>query len=390
MADKEELGMFRAEARAWLDANAPAGVRNLPEDRGGICWGGRKWIFVNDDQRLWLERAAAKGWTVPEWPVEYGGGGLSSEQGKIVEQEMRRLAIRKPVEGFGIWMLGPALLKYGREAQKRAHLPKIARGEIRWVQGFSEPGAGSDLASLSTRCEDKGDHYLVNGSKIWTSDGDKGDWIFALVRSDASVPKQQGISFLLIDMESPGISTKPIRLISGLSMFTSTFFDDVRASKEDLVGRAGQGWEIAKFLLQHERAMIGALQTINMGGAPLVRRARALLGDETLAREGTLRAEIVRYEADSWAFAIFIEHIRDLGKAGQNLPTAGSVMKIVGTELTRRQAELMMAVTGVDGLSDGSLPLFDWLHAPIGPIAGGSNEIQLNILAKRALELPGA
>lgn len=384
-----DLEAFRAEAKAWLDENAPPGVRNLPEGADSICWGGRKWVFANDDQRLWLERTAQKGWTVPEWPVEYGGGSLTREEARIVHQEMRRLAIRKPVESLGIWMLGPALLKYGSEEQKREHLPRIARGEIRWAQGYSEPGAGSDLASLSTRCEDKGDHFLVNGSKIWTSYGDKCDWIFTLVRTDPSVPKQQGISFLLIDMTTPGVSTNPIRLISGTTHFSSTFFEDVRAPKENMVGQPGEGWAIAKYLLQHEREMIGSLQTAT-SEEPLFARARTLLGADGLARESALRAEILRYQADAWALGIYVERSHDLAKARQASPTSGSVLKVAGTELTRRQAELSMSISGAAGLAEGSQTLFDWLHAPIGPIAGGSNEIQLNIIAKRALDLPGA
>lgn len=388
MSDKDGLQSFRAEARAWLDENAPAGIRNLPEGGGNICWGGRKWVWTSEDEKLWLERCAAKGWTVPDWPVEYGGAGLTPEQTKIIHQEMRRLAIRKPVESLGIHMLGPALLKYGTPEQKAEHLPPIARGEIRWAQGYSEPGAGSDLASLSMRCEDKGDHYLVNGTKIWTSYGDKADMIFTLVRTNFDVPKQQGISFLLIDMESPGLSTAPIRLISGDSPFTSTFFDEVKVPKGNMVGQPGQGWAIAKYLLRFEREMIGAIQNTSIGVEPLAMRAKALLGEEGLRRDAAMRDAISRYETDNWAFRLFIDRARDLGKAGQPIPTTGSIMKIGGTELVKRQSAILMSLTGVDGLTEGSGPLFDWLHAPIGPIAGGSNEIQLNILAKRALELP--
>jgi acyl-CoA dehydrogenase len=379
---------FRTDIRTWLSENAPAGVRNLPEGGESICWGGRKWVFASEDQRLWVERAAAKGLTVPDWPVEYGGAGLSASETAIVHQEMRRQKIRKPLESLGIWMLGPALLRYGSEEQKREHLPRIARGEIRWAQGYSEPGAGSDLASLSTRCEDRGDHWLVNGQKVWTSYGDACDWIFALVRTDPDASKQEGISFLLIDMATPGVSTTPIRLISGSSPFTATFFEDVRVPKGNLVGAPGKGWEIAKYLLTHEREMIGSLQMTTMGDEPLSQRAVALLGKEGLAASPMLRADIAQYETDAWAMAIYVERVRDLARARQASPTAGSVMKLAGTELTRRQASLLMALNGADGLVEGSPALFDWLHAPIGPIAGGSNEIQLNVLAKRALGLP--
>jgi acyl-CoA dehydrogenase len=383
-----DLNGFRSELRAWLDANVPAGVRNLPPGGDAMCWGGRKWTYASEDQRLWVERAAARGLTVPEWPTEYGGAGLSKDEAKIFNQELMRQNIRKPLEGMGIWMLGPALLKYGSEEQKKTHLPDLAHGRIRWCQGYSEPGAGSDLASLSTRCIDEGDHWLVNGSKIWTSYGDKSDWIFALVRTDPNVPKQQGISFLLIDMTTPGVSTTPIKLIAGNSPFTATFFDNVKVPKENMLGQPGQGWEIAKYLLQHERESIGSMQMSRAGDEPMSRRALALLGPEGLADAGVLRAEIANYEIDAWKLAIYVERFRDLAKARQANAASASVLKLVGTELTRTQAELMMSLGGSEGLEWGSDQSFDWLHAPIGPIAGGSNEIQLNILAKRTLALP--
>jgi len=237
----DQLEAFRRETRAWLEANCPAEMRQPIAEEGDVCWGGRRWKFKNDAQRAWLERMAERGWTVPEWPKEYGGGGLAKEEARVLREEMARLACRLPLTSFGISMLGPALLKYGNEAQKREHLPKIVRGEIRWCQGYSEPGAGSDLASLKTRADDQGSHYLINGSKIWTSYGDKADWIFCLVRTDFSAKKQEGISFLLFDMQSPGISTQPIRLISGYSPFTQTFFDNVQVPKENLVGELNKG-----------------------------------------------------------------------------------------------------------------------------------------------------
>jgi acyl-CoA dehydrogenase len=216
---------FRQEVRAWLEANCPPAMRQPVTGEEDIVWGGRK-AKLSPDQKAWLDAMASRGWTVPDWPSEYGGGGLSPEQTKTLRQEMARLGCRNPLQSFGISMLGPALLKYGNEAQKKRFLPEIARGEIRWCQGYSEPNAGSDLAGLQTSAEDKGDHYLVNGQKVWTSYADKADWIFCLVRTDKTT-KQGGISFLLFDMASPGVSTKPILLISGSSPFCETFFDNV-------------------------------------------------------------------------------------------------------------------------------------------------------------------
>src|SRR5437899_2618497 len=237
-----DLEQFRGGVRNWLEENCPAEMRRPSLNEDDVCWGGRKPGFQSDAQRVWLERMGERGWTVPEWPKQYGGGGLSREEAKVLREEMARLHCRAALTSFGIWMLGPALLKYGSEAQKRKYLPEIARGEIRWCQGYSEPNAGSDLASLQTKAEDKADHFLVNGQKIWTSYADRADWIFCLVCTDFAAKKHEGISFLLFDMASPGVSTTPISLISGKSPFCQTFFPDVKVPKGTLVGERSKGW----------------------------------------------------------------------------------------------------------------------------------------------------
>ncbi len=231
---------FKEEVRTWLEENCPASCRGSTAVPGG----GTK-VPMSDDQRLWLERAADKGYTVPSWPAAYGGAGLSTAQELILLQEMRAMGAPAPVMGMGIMMLGPTLLEYGTDEQKEQHLPKIARGEVWWCQGYSEPGAGSDLASLRTRAEDAGDHFVINGQKIWTTAANNADWIFCLVRTNPDVPKHEGISFVLFTMDQPGVTVKPIQLISGASPFCETFFDNVIASKSDLVGTLNRGWTVA-------------------------------------------------------------------------------------------------------------------------------------------------
>jgi acyl-CoA dehydrogenase len=390
LAATQDLDAFRAEIRAWLAENAPAGIRNLPEGEAGVCWGGRNWVFASEDQRLWLARMAEKGWTVPEWPKAYGGGGLNKDEARILRQEMKRINAKEPLESLGIWMLGPALLKYGTEEQKREHLTKIARGEIRWAQGYSEPGAGSDLASIQTKAVDDGDDFIVNGSKIWTSYGDKCDWIFALVRSEPNAPKHLGISFLLIDMADPGVTTRPIKLIAGDSPFTQTFFDNVRVPKKNIVGERGRGWDVTKYLLQHERAMIGSRPQSSLGDETISQLALRKLGREALAQEPALRNEIIQTEMDSWVIGIALERLHDQTKAGKASAASASILKLIGTELNKRRCELALTIGGVDGLDAQGAAAHDWLHAPANCIAGGSNEIQLNILSKRVLGLPGA
>ena len=393
-----DLETFRAETRAWLEANCPPEMREPIRDDDDVCWGGRGVKFKNEAQKLWLERMGAKGWTVPEWPSAYGGGGLSREEAKVLSEEMRRIKARSALSSFGIWMLGPALLKYGNEAQKLEHLPKIARGEIRWCQGYSEPGAGSDLASLRTSAEDKGDHYLVNGSKVWTSYADKADWIFCLVRTDPAAPKHLGISFLLFDMASEGVSTSPIKLISGSSPFCQTFFDNVKVPKENLMGTPGKGWDIAKYLLTHERDMIGGSDSTGGGQRDSVSNiAKRLIGlDAAILADTALRTDIARHEINALAFGLTMERVLAETKSGQGTGALSSMLKYYGTELNKERMELLMSIRGSDGLvwegeekGEGDLAR-SWLRSRANSIEGGTSEVQLNIIAKRVLDLPGA
>src|SRR5215468_10116546 len=275
MPDSADLDAFRRDARSWLEANAPAGVRGvLTSIEGQGNWGGRRPTFDPPEMKTWMGRMVAKGWTAPTWPVEYGGGGLSPAQAKVLAEEMAALSLPPPLMGFGLEMIGPTLLQFGTLEQKREHVTKITRGEIRWCQGYSEPDSGSDLASLQTRAVRDGDHFVVNGRKVWTSYGDFADWIFALVRTDPAAKKQEGITFLLIDMATPGVSVRPIRLISGKSPFCETIFDDVRVPRANVVGRVNGGWAIAKALLGHERTMIAGMGTERNQGDSLVDQAR--------------------------------------------------------------------------------------------------------------------
>ena len=387
-----DLDQFRADTRAWLEANCPPEMREPMRGEKDLCWGGRHFEFQSPAQKQWLDVMASRGWTVPDWPKEYGGGGLSAAETKILKEEMRDLGCRPPLTSFGISMLGPALLKYGNEEQKKRFLTEIARGEIRWCQGYSEPGAGSDLAGLQTWAEDKGDHYLVNGQKVWTSYADKADWIFCLVRTSTE-SKHGGISFLLFDMESPGVSTKPILLISGNSPFCETFFDDVQVPKDQLVGEVNKGWDVAKYLLGHEREMISGM---GLGSGIGTGASGVMLGPVAKPDDPLLRAEIAEFDVDALAFAAMSERFIDQLKAGEAHPAMPSMMKYAGTELNKRRNELIMASGGSDALEwdsersrDGKAAR-DWLRSKANSIEGGTSEIQLGIVAKHILRLPGA
>jgi alkylation response protein AidB-like acyl-CoA dehydrogenase len=399
VAEVADLETFRGEARGWLEANCPQSMRT-PMPEAETVWGGRGERFVNPDSRIWLERMAERGWTCPTWPKEYGGGGLSYDEDKVLQQELRRINARPALQSFGIWMLGPALLEFGSHEQKLEHLPRIVRGEIRWCQGYSEPGSGSDLASLKTRAEDRGDYYLVNGSKIWTSYADHADWIFCLVRTDFDVPKHEGISFLLFDMASAGVTTSPISLISGASPFCQTFFDDVKVPKQNLVGQMNKGWTIAKRLLQHERQMIsgiGGMSALGGSGRKLEDSAKEYLGEQDgRIADPALRGKVINHRLNDLAFQLTLARNGEEAKAGRSDGNLASMFKYYGSEQNKRKYELLLEVMGSralgwegDAFNERELSTTrQWLRSKANSIEGGTSEVQLNVIAKRVLGLP--
>jgi alkylation response protein AidB-like acyl-CoA dehydrogenase len=396
-----DLERFRSEVRGWLAANAPKSLIGtaLDAELDGN-WGGRKATYPNPDSRAWLDAMAARGWTAPTWPREYGGGGLSPAEAKLLTQEMRRLRIPPPLIGFGLTMIGPTLLQFGTEEQKRLHLPRICRGEIRWCQGYSEPDAGSDLASLRTRAVREGDHFVVTGHKVWTSYGDLSDWIFALVRTDPEAKKQEGITFLLIDLETPGVTVRPIKLISGSSPFCETFFDAARVPVANVVGKIHGGWTVAKALLGYERSMIAdAFGAMASGGRKggLVDLARRYVGPgEGPLRDAKLRDQIAQSEIDTRSLALTVQRSRDAARAGHKPGPETSLFKVYATELNKRRNELSVRIAGPQALgwegpgfdADELERTRDWLRSRGNSIEGGTSEIQLNIIAKRVLGLP--
>jgi alkylation response protein AidB-like acyl-CoA dehydrogenase len=389
-----ETDTFRAEIRAWLAANCPPSMRTpMPEDE--VPWGGRNAQWKNPESRVWLQRMAGRGFTAPTWPREYGGAGLSPAEARILQQELQAIGARPALYSFGVWMLGPALLEYASEAQKLEHLPKIARGEIRWCQGYSEPGAGSDLASLQTRCEDRGEHFLINGQKIWTSYANEADWIFCLVRTDTS-RKHEGISFILFDMATPGVETRPIALISGNSPFCETFFTDVKVPKANLVGRLNGGWEIAKRLLQYERQNISADGFGGASGPELEEVALAHVGaTQGKLADPDLRARIAAHQMDAQAFSLTIRRLARAAKAGGGPGPGASIVKYAAATLNQNRLELMLEAMGADGLGwDGDgfaapdlRQTRAWLRSKGNSIEGGTSEVNLNVVAKRVLGL---
>ena len=389
---------FREEVRAWLADNCPESARG-PGEPITI---GTKRPMENPELLEWRHRLGEKGWTVPMWPKEYGGGGLTSEEAGVLREECAAIKARLPMGGMGVSMLGPTLLEYGTEEQKQRHIPPIVMGDIAWCQGYSEPGAGSDLASLRTRAEDKGDYYEVNGQKIWTSGAQFADWAFVLVRTDPDAPKHEGISFVLMDMHQEGITTKPIRLISGSSPFCETFFDNAVAQKIDLVGQLNRGWTVGKRLLQHERSGQGGL---GQGGprqaAPrnqLAETAKTYVGTDAAGRiaDSETRDSVIQFSMNQRSFQITQRRAREENTSGQTVAEATSIFKLYGSTMARDTAEMRTRLMGTQGYGWEGDEFSEaekeatrtFLHSRAITIYGGTNEVQMNIIAKRVLGLP--
>jgi alkylation response protein AidB-like acyl-CoA dehydrogenase len=393
-----DLEAFRAEARAWLEENFPKPLASDPLAQVAKLQGQPE----SNEARAWRRAMGEKGWGVPTWPKEYGGGGLSLAEARVLQQEMAAIGARNPIGGMGVMMFGPTLLEYGTEALKRQHMPGIVTGEVRWCQGYSEPGAGSDLASLQTRAEDKGDHWLVNGSKIWTSGAHLADWCFCLVRTDTT-KKHEGISFLLIDMKTPGVEVRPIRLINGTSPFCETFFTDVRAPKDQLFGPLNGGWTVAKRLLQFERDNISAgLGGGNIGAVvqlpTVTEAAKDYVGLDETGRlaDQDLRRRITDHLIEARAFQLTVRRAQDEAKAGNGPSAATSIMKYAGAKIAQERNELLLEAMGHQGLGWGGEGFSEtevqavrtMLRSKANSIEGGTSEINLNVVAKRVLGLP--
>ena len=387
------LDAFRAETRSWLEENCPQNMRSA----GSYISGGRKAKYGNPETKAWLDRMAERGWTAPTWPTQYSGGGLTKDEERVLAEEMSRINASAPLSGHGLTMIGPAILEFGTHDQCLEHLPRIVRGEIRWCQGYSEPGAGSDLAGLQCRADEDGDDYIINGSKIWTSGADQADWIFCLVRTDFNASKHEGISFVVFDMETPGVTVTPIELISGSSEFCQTFFDNVRVPKRNLIGEPGQGWTVGKRLLQYERSSIGGRGNTRQRVKTLDETAKEYVGEENgkIAHED-LRQRVIRLRQDDQAYQLTIRRSYEEAQSTQAPSFLSSFFKYFGTEQNMKRQDLLVDLLGTKGLgwtgegfSGAELGgTRGWLRSKANSIEGGTSEIQLNIIAKRVLGLP--
>jgi alkylation response protein AidB-like acyl-CoA dehydrogenase len=393
-----EIETFRAEVRDWLEANFP---KELAHDANAQL-AKLQARPETPAAKAWRHALGAKGWGAPHWPKEVGGGGLSKAEIKVLNEEMARIGARNPIGGMGIAFFGPTLLEYGSEALKKQHFPGIVNGDVWWCQGYSEPGSGSDLASLQTFAEDKGDHFLVNGQKIWTSGAQNADMCYCLVRTDKS-KKHEGISFLLIDMKAPGVEVRPILLINGTSPFCETFFTDVKVPKDQLFGPLNGGWTVAKRLMQFERDSIaGSLgggnigQTVAMPTIPEAAKASVGVDDDGRLADADLRRRITEHLMENRAFQLTMKRAADDARASNGPSNAAAIMKYAGAKVAQDRNELMIEAFGHQGLGWGGeayseqelASVRSWLRSKANSIEGGTSEINLNIVSKRVLGLP--
>jgi alkylation response protein AidB-like acyl-CoA dehydrogenase len=392
---------FRAEVRDWLEDNCPASMR-----QGSVHFEDAYEVYSTDDALLWQERAAGRGWTAPTWPTEYGGGGMDKDQAMIFGEELARIKALPPAAGMGVAMIGPTLLEFGTEEQKQRHIPKIVTGEAQWCQGYSEPGAGSDLAGLQTKAVVDGDNFVLNGQKIWTSGAQHANWMFALVRTNPDAPKHEGISFVVLTMDQPGVTVKPIKLISGSSPFCETFFDDAIAKREDLVGELNKGWTVGKRLLQYERNVTAHRAPPKKKGHkappptlnPYAEVAKQYLGEDASGRipDASIREDVISQTMAEKALQLTTLRVVEESQSSGAPGAATSIFKLVGSTLTRAGSQLKSQLRGTAGLgwegeafSSAEIDATrSWLRDRAITIYGGTNEVQMNIIAKRVLGLP--
>lgn len=390
LAFTPEEQSFREEVRAWVRDNLPQDISHKVR---------HSLRLTREDMQRWAKILGAKGWLGHAWPKEFGGPGWNAVQKHLFEEECARACAPRVVP-FGPVMVAPVIMAFGTPEQHKRFLPGIASGEVWWSQGYSEPGAGSDLASVKTRAERVGDHFLVNGQKTWTTLGQYGEWIFCLVRTSTEGKPQTGISFLLIDMKSPGVTVRPIKLLDGECEVNEVFFDNVEVPLDNLIGEENKGWTYAKHLLSHERTNIA---DVNRAKRELERLKR-IAKQEAVWDEPRFRDEIARLEVDVVALEMLVLRVLSAEKSGKNPLDIAGLLKIRGSELQQRYSELMMLAAGPFSLPfieeamsagwQGDFPGGEVANAPLASayfnmrkttIYGGSNEVQRNIVAQTVL-----
>ena len=388
-----DLEAFREQAKAYIGDKCPDSMRNK-----AVHFEDAFEIYNTADADKWRDAMAERGWTAPTWPTEYGGGGLGFEENQVLQQEMAAAKALPPSAGMGLSMIGPTLLEFGTEEQKQRHLPKIVSGEVRWCQGYSEPGSGSDLASLQTKAVVQGDHFVLNGQKIWTSGAQHAHWMFALVRTDPDAAKHDGISFVLLEMDQPGVTVKPIALISGSSPFCETFFDSAIARRDDLVGELNKGWTVGKRLLQYERSASSVrIKKKDKWLNPYAVVAKKYLGvSGGKLVDPEVRERITKQTMREKSLQLTIQRVADESRSGKAPGATTSIFKLVGSTVAKDGSSLKSEMRGVAGIGwegDGfteeeAESTRGWLRDRAVTIYGGTNEVQMNIISKRVLGLP--
>lgn len=409
LTDSPEEAAWRAEVREFLQEELPASLKSTANERVGLNSepdpagpvarpGGAGFRMPTGAMEEWRQKLASRGWIAPAWPKEYGGAGLTTMEQFIMNEEFAA-AGAPTFGGMGVSMAGPTIIVHGTEEQKAEHLPKILRGETHWCQGFSEPGSGSDLASLQTRAVRDGDEYVINGSKIWTSGAHRANWMFMLARTDPEAPKHRGISFFLVDFTSPGITVQPLVTMAGTHHFNQVFFDNVRVPAKNIVGEVNRGWYVGTTTLDFERSGIGAAVGIQHTVAELFRYAREHSPDgmSQLHRNPALRNELIDRHIEVRVSRMLAYRVVDLQNKGRIPNHEASMAKLYASELRQRVYRTAHRMTGLYGLSWGRKSPYSpkeseyvrsFVDSVSATIAGGTSEIQRNIIAQRGLGMP--
>ncbi|HLF77962.1 MAG TPA: acyl-CoA dehydrogenase family protein [Dehalococcoidia bacterium] len=412
LQDSPEEARWRTEVREFLNRDLPGSIRvrsrlggaeggandeikGKPEARAG----GVGFKLDGGDMALWREKLANRGWIAPAWPKEYGGAGLTPMEQFIMNEEFAEAGAPTVGGGMGVSMAGPTIIVHGTDEQKAEHLPKILKGETWWCQGFSEPGSGSDLASLQTRAVRDGDDYVINGQKIWTSNAQRANWMFMLARTDPDAPKHRGISFFLLDFNSPGITVQPLVQMAGTAGFNQVYFDNVRVPAKNVVGEVNRGWYVGTTTLDFERSGIGSAVGTRKTVESLIDYAKANAGTarSTLDRNPLARNELIDRYIEAHVAKMLSYRIVDMQNRGMIPNHEASMAKLFSTELSQRIARTSMRMIGLYGLSwergsPHSASNGDYSHSYVQSvgqtIAGGTSEIQRNIIAQRGLGMP--
>ncbi|MEO6398582.1 MAG: acyl-CoA dehydrogenase family protein [Tepidiformaceae bacterium] len=381
LGDTEREAAWREEVRQFITTEAPEALKAGGEQGENSLFGRMGAI------KEWRDKVVKKGWIAPSWPTKYGGADMSVVDQFVMNEEFAESGVPGNLGGFGVMMIGPTIIEHGTEEQKSHHLGRILRGEVIWCQGYSEPGAGSDLASLQTRGVRDGDDYVINGQKIWTTGAQYADWMYMLVRTDPDAPKHRGITYVLVDMKSPGVTVRPLTTLAGTQTFNEVFFEDVRVPVANRIGEENRGWYVGTTTLDFERSSIGSAIGVRKALEGLIKQSKAENSEVSFERNPKVKAEFVDRWIECEVAKMLSYRVVSMQVSGKIPNYEASMCKMFSSELSQRIANLSMHLYGMHG-NVKNRSAMGYMQAVSSTIAGGTTEIQKGIIATRGLGLP--